>query len=193
MKGQRFFSHVLFAFLDTEPVDPTKNARTAEVLVPNTCEYDSSQASGTQPATSLLPQTPTSFEFINLGKHLLPRLSSWKQAIFVHVLFFLLLLFFSVGGSEVCLSCKRKIRNTSNKENVSNTETMTELCMISGDGNPQLKESVAETCAFELFNKAQEVRRNMKSTDAECVFEALFGEKLQVSAAACYHSGQTQQ
>lgn len=40
--------NVFFVFLelDSEPVDATKNVRTAEVLVPNTCEQESSQPSG---------------------------------------------------------------------------------------------------------------------------------------------------
>lgn len=52
---QRFYINVFFVFpeLDTEAVDATKNVRTAEVLVPNTCEYDSSQTSGVKSATSL--------------------------------------------------------------------------------------------------------------------------------------------
>uniref|UniRef100_H3CTM4 DNA endonuclease RBBP8 n=1 Tax=Tetraodon nigroviridis TaxID=99883 RepID=H3CTM4_TETNG len=46
--GQRASSLVLPAEvpdLDSEPVDATKNVRTAEVLVPNTCEQESSQPS----------------------------------------------------------------------------------------------------------------------------------------------------
>lgn len=47
-------SFFVFLELDTEPVEATKNVRAAEVLVPNTCEYDSSQTSGIKSATSLL-------------------------------------------------------------------------------------------------------------------------------------------
>lgn len=71
--------------------------------------------------------------------------------------------------------------------------TVTDGYLISGEGNLQPEEAVAETCAFELFSKAQTVRRNTKSTDTEAVLEAFSREKLQVSTATCDRSGHTRQ
>lgn len=50
-----FMSFFVFLELETEPVDATKSVRTAEVLVPNTCEYACSQTSGTKSAPPLRP------------------------------------------------------------------------------------------------------------------------------------------
>lgn len=45
--GQSVFNQVLcVSGLDAEPADASETVRTAEVLVPNTCEYDSSHSSG---------------------------------------------------------------------------------------------------------------------------------------------------
>lgn len=45
--GQSVFNQVLFVSEpDAEAADATETVRTAEVLVPNTCEYDSSHSSG---------------------------------------------------------------------------------------------------------------------------------------------------
>lgn len=69
-----------FVFLD--PVDATKAVRRAEVLVPNTCEYDSSQASGTNPPAPVLGLSPRTIEvylFIKLNEFQL-RYSRWHKS-----------------------------------------------------------------------------------------------------------------
>lgn len=96
------FKENSFFIVFLEPVDAAETVRRAEVLVPNTCEYDSP---GKSPPAHVLSFSPGNIKkFINLCEHLL-TFTDLAHATFVTV-------FSNKMGVNICLSSKCNIRKS---------------------------------------------------------------------------------